>query len=105
MSTAMYEAAREKVEIANLKAKELSEISDIAGEGMQPKVIELEKGNGTRMRICVRDGVGAGTGGTAWGWIEGFRAASESRRAIGATFRDWGIPTADSVVAQSLNHG
>ena len=42
LSMAMYEAAKEKIEIANLKAKELSEISAIAGEGMQPKVIELE---------------------------------------------------------------
>lgn len=42
LSKAMYDAAKEKIEIANLKAKELSEISTIAGEGMQPKVIELE---------------------------------------------------------------
>ena len=42
LSAAMYEAAKEKIEIANLKAKELSEISAIAGEGLQPKVIELE---------------------------------------------------------------
>lgn len=42
LTTAMYEAAKEKIEIANLKAKELTEISTIAGEGMQPKVIELE---------------------------------------------------------------
>jgi isopentenyl-diphosphate Delta-isomerase len=38
-----------------------------------------------------------GTGGTSWGWIEGFRAADPHRQAIGATFRDWGVPTADSV--------
>ncbi|MCZ6671676.1 MAG: hypothetical protein O7C75_01930, partial [Verrucomicrobia bacterium] len=42
LSKAMYDAAKEKIDIANLKAKELVEISDIAGEGMQPKVIELE---------------------------------------------------------------
>jgi isopentenyl-diphosphate delta-isomerase len=40
-----------------------------------------------------------GTGGTSWGWIEGFRAADPHRQAIGATFRDWGIPTAESLVA------
>ena len=40
-----------------------------------------------------------GTGGTSWGWIEGFRAADPQRQAIGATFRDWGVPTADAVVA------
>jgi isopentenyl-diphosphate delta-isomerase len=38
-----------------------------------------------------------GTGGTSWGWIEGFRAAEPQRRAIGSTFRDWGLPTADAV--------
>jgi isopentenyl-diphosphate delta-isomerase len=40
-----------------------------------------------------------GTGGTSWGWIEGFRAADPQRKAIGATFRDWGIPTSDSLIA------
>ena len=39
-----------------------------------------------------------GTGGTSWGWIEGFRAADPQRQQIGATFRDWGIPTAESLV-------
>jgi isopentenyl-diphosphate delta-isomerase len=38
-----------------------------------------------------------GTGGTAWGWIEGFRAAEPQRQAIGDTFREWGIPTADAL--------
>lgn len=38
-----------------------------------------------------------GTGGTAWGWIEGFRAADAQRQEIGATFREWGIPTADAL--------
>ena len=42
LSAAMYEAAKEKIRIANLKAKELAEISEIAGEDLQPKVIELE---------------------------------------------------------------
>jgi len=40
-----------------------------------------------------------GTGGTSWGWIEGFRAADPQRQAIGATFRDWGIPTAESLMS------
>ena len=40
-----------------------------------------------------------GTGGTSWGWIEGFRAADPQRKAIGATFRDWGVPTADALIA------
>ncbi|MEE2829478.1 MAG: type 2 isopentenyl-diphosphate Delta-isomerase [Myxococcota bacterium] len=38
-----------------------------------------------------------GTGGTAWGWIEGFRAADPHRQEIGATFREWGIPTVDAL--------
>ncbi|HCP47195.1 MAG TPA: type 2 isopentenyl-diphosphate Delta-isomerase, partial [Deltaproteobacteria bacterium] len=38
-----------------------------------------------------------GTGGTAWGFIEGFRAADEQHQAMGATFRDWGIPTAEAL--------
>ena len=42
LSVAIYEAAKEKIAIANLKAKELAEISEIAGKGLQPKVIELE---------------------------------------------------------------
>lgn len=40
-----------------------------------------------------------GTGGTSWGWIEGFRAADPQRQALGATFRDWGLPTAESLRA------
>ncbi len=40
-----------------------------------------------------------GTGGTSWGWIEGFRAADPHSQAIGATFRDWGLPTAEALVA------
>lgn len=40
-----------------------------------------------------------GLGGTSWGWIEGFRAADPERQAIGATFRDWGTPTAQALVA------
>ena len=40
-----------------------------------------------------------GLGGTSWGWIEGFRAADPQRQAIGATFRDWGTPTAEALVA------
>ncbi len=38
-----------------------------------------------------------GLGGTHWGWLEGFRTADPERQAIAATFREWGIPTAQSV--------
>jgi isopentenyl-diphosphate Delta-isomerase len=40
-----------------------------------------------------------GAGGTAWGWVEGFRAASPGRRAIGATFREWGTPTTEALAS------
>jgi isopentenyl-diphosphate delta-isomerase len=38
-----------------------------------------------------------GTGGTSWGWVEGFRTADPHRKAIAATFRDWGTPTAEAI--------
>jgi isopentenyl-diphosphate delta-isomerase len=39
----------------------------------------------------------AGAGGTSWSQVEMFRAESEVERRVAATFRDWGIPTADSI--------
>lgn len=39
----------------------------------------------------------AGAGGTSWSQVEMYRAASEARRRVAATFRDWGIPTAESI--------
>jgi len=39
-----------------------------------------------------------GTGGTSWGWVEGFRTADRHRKAIATTFRDWGTPTAEAIV-------
>lgn len=75
-------------------------------EALEVPVLAKETGCGISGPVAVqlRDaGVAAidagGTGGTAWGWIEGFRSASEQRRQIGRTFREWGIPTADSVIA------
>jgi isopentenyl-diphosphate delta-isomerase len=40
----------------------------------------------------------AGVGGTSWAWIESHRTASPLRRAVGARFARWGIPTAESIV-------
>jgi isopentenyl-diphosphate delta-isomerase len=72
---------------------------------LEVPVLAKETGCGISAAVALqlRDvGVAAidvgGTGGTAWGWIEGFRSASEHRQQIGATFREWGIPTADAVI-------
>ncbi|MBI3733237.1 MAG: type 2 isopentenyl-diphosphate Delta-isomerase [Chloroflexi bacterium] len=44
----------------------------------------------------------AGAGGTSWTEVERHRAPSEHLANIAATFQDWGIPTADSILmAQS----
>ncbi len=67
-------------------------------------VKETGCGIGPETAVVLRD-LGAagidvgGTGGTSWGWIEGFRAADPQRREVGTTFRDWGLPTADALVA------
>ncbi len=41
----------------------------------------------------------AGAGGTSWSEVEYHRAPSERLRRLARTFADWGIPTADSLVA------
>ncbi len=39
----------------------------------------------------------AGAGGTSWSQVEMYRADTDARRQVAATFRDWGIPTATSI--------
>ncbi len=39
----------------------------------------------------------AGAGGTSWSQVEMYRADTDARRQVAATFRDWGIPTAASI--------
>jgi len=39
----------------------------------------------------------AGAGGTSWSQVEMHRAVDALGRRVAATFRDWGIPTADSI--------
>lgn len=82
----------------------LPKIEQLAAQLNVP-VVAKETGAGISGAVAVRlrdAGVTAidvgGSGGTSWGWIEGFRAADPERRAIGATYRDWGLPTADALV-------
>ncbi len=39
----------------------------------------------------------AGSGGTSWSQVEMYRAPTDLHRRIAATFRDWGIPTSESI--------
>ncbi len=41
----------------------------------------------------------AGSGGTSWSQVEMYRARSEIQRRVAATFIDWGIPTAQAILA------
>ncbi len=69
-------------------------------------VIVKEVGNGISapmVRRLVEAGVAAidvaGAGGTSWAKVEGERAADAHQRRLGQTFGDWGLPTADCIVA------
>jgi isopentenyl-diphosphate delta-isomerase len=39
----------------------------------------------------------AGSGGTSWSQVEMFRAPTDLHRRVAAAFRDWGIPTSESI--------
>jgi isopentenyl-diphosphate Delta-isomerase len=41
----------------------------------------------------------AGSGGTSWSQVEMYRAKTELQRKVASTFVDWGIPTAETVLA------
>jgi isopentenyl-diphosphate Delta-isomerase len=41
----------------------------------------------------------AGAGGTSWSQVEMYRIADESLARVAAAFRDWGTPTAESILA------
>lgn len=69
-------------------------------------VIAKEVGSGISpesARMLAHSGVAAidigGAGGTSWAHIEGLRSSSELVSQLGSTFRNWGIPTAYSLVA------
>jgi isopentenyl-diphosphate delta-isomerase len=40
----------------------------------------------------------AGSGGTSWTEVEKYRSPTASQRRVAARFRDWGIPTAESIL-------
>lgn len=69
-------------------------------------VIAKEVGNGISGSLAqklIDVGVGAidtaGAGGTSWARVESERAKDVKQRRLGQTFADWGIPTADCIVA------
>jgi isopentenyl-diphosphate delta-isomerase len=84
-------------------------IADIAA-GLDVPLIVKEVGCGidpVTARTLLSSGVAAidcgGKGGTSWSYIEGLRAQSNITRSLGATFRDWGIPTAVSTILLRRN--
>jgi isopentenyl-diphosphate delta-isomerase len=74
-------------------------------EQLPVPVIAKEVGNGISAPMAqqlIQAGVSAidvaGAGGTSWAKVEAQRAQDARQRHLGATFADWGIPTADCVV-------
>jgi isopentenyl-diphosphate delta-isomerase len=47
----------------------------------------------------------AGSGGTSWSQVEMYRAKTEVRRRVAATFVDWGIPTSEAILAAKRGGG
>jgi isopentenyl-diphosphate delta-isomerase len=83
----------------------LVKIADLCARLPVP-VIAKEVGNGITAPMAERlvaAGVAAidvaGAGGTSWAKVESARAADPKQRRLGATFADWGMPTADCVTA------
>ena len=74
-------------------------------EQISVPVIAKEVGNGISGAMAqklIKAGVRAidvaGAGGTSWAKVESERAENNLQRRLGATFADWGIPTADCLV-------
>ncbi|MEG3877306.1 type 2 isopentenyl-diphosphate Delta-isomerase [Microcoleus sp. herbarium7] len=75
-------------------------------EKLPVPVIAKEVGNGISGKMAQKllaAGVSAidiaGAGGTSWAKIEGQRAKDGKQRRLGATFSDWGIPTAECILS------
>jgi isopentenyl-diphosphate delta-isomerase len=73
-------------------------------KSLEVPVVVKEVGWGFSQRIARRladAGIAAidvaGAGGTSWSQVEMYRADTEVRQRVAATFRDWGIPTAESL--------
>lgn len=76
----------------------------IVCEKLPVPVIAKEVGNGISAPMAeklIAAGVSAidvaGAGGTSWAKVESERARDAKQRRLGATFADWGIPTADCI--------
>jgi isopentenyl-diphosphate delta-isomerase len=80
----------------------LQKIKQLAGQFEYPLIIK-EVGNGISFGVArdlVKSGIRiidtAGAGGTSWAYIEAKRSANLK---LAQVFRDWGIPTSDSIIA------
>jgi isopentenyl-diphosphate delta-isomerase len=83
----------------------LDRIADLCDRLPVP-VIAKEVGNGisgTMAQQLLAAGVRAidvaGAGGTSWAKVESVRARDPKQRRLGETFRDWGLPTVDCLLA------
>lgn len=83
----------------------LDKIADICARLGKPVIVK-EVGWGISAqtaRRLIEAGVSAidvaGAGGTSWSQVEMHRAPTERLRRLAAAFADWGIPTAESLVA------
>jgi isopentenyl-diphosphate delta-isomerase len=82
----------------------LSKIAKICHQLPVP-VIAKEVGNGISAKMAgqlIDAGISAidvaGAGGTSWSKVESERSPNTLHQALGQTFADWGIPTADCIV-------
>ena len=83
----------------------LEQVREVAAVSRVPVILK-ETGCGLSARItrqaletgCAGVDV-AGVGGTSWARVEALRQADPVRRAVGNTFRDWGIPTARAITS------